>query len=391
MRGADGRSGALFSYVDLEVRVPHGHPLRTIRLIVNEALAGLSPGFHDLYARVGRPSIAPEMLLRALLLQAFYGVRSERQLMERLDFDLLFRWFVGLGVDDPVWDASTFSKNRDRLLAGEVAQRFLAELVALPEVRRLISSEHFSVDGTLLQAWASLKSFRAKDGGDSPPGPGRNGARNFKGEKRSNATHASTTDPDARLYRKGDGERARLCYIGHALMENRNGLMVGGVATRATSDAEPLAAIELVKGVAGRRRLTLGADKAYDTANFVLECREENVTPHVAQNITTTRGSRIDGRTTRHAGYAVSLRIRKRIEEGFGWIKIRTNNPLERIMREIRRRTRVVGAFPDGQSCLNLAAARLRHIAGTQWSTRKYMNMAPLRAVQNEVYGAAIA
>ena len=321
MRGEDRRTGRLFSYVDLESRVPTDHPLRAVRDLVDAALAALSADFDTLYSRVGRPSIAPERLLRALLLQCFYSVRSERQLMERLDFDLLFRWFVGLGVDDPVWDASVFSKNRDRLLAGEVAQRFLAELVALPEVRRLISSEHFSVDGTLLQAWASLKSFRAKDGGDSPPGPGRNGARDFKGEKRSNATHASTTDPDARLYRKGDGERARLCYIGHALMENRNGLMVGGAASRATSDAEPLAAIELVKAVAGRRRITLGADKAYDTANFVLECREENVTPHVAQNITTTRGSRIDGRTTRHAGYAVSLRIRKRIEEGFGWIK----------------------------------------------------------------------
>ena len=202
-----------------------------------------------------------------------------------------------------------------------MAQRFLAELLALPEVRRLLSSEHFSVDGTLLQAWASLKSFRRKDGEDEPPGPGRNGERDFRGEKRSNATHASTTDPDARLYRKGNGQPAELCYIGHALMENRNGLIVGGVATRATGDAEPLAAIELVKAVAGARRITLGADKAYDTANFVMECREEKVTPHVAQNITTTRGSRIDGRTTRHPGYAASLRVRKRIEEGFGWVK----------------------------------------------------------------------
>ena len=260
MRGEDRRTGRLFSYVDLETRVPAGHPLRAIRDLVDAALAALSADFDTLYSRVGRPSIAPERLLRALLLQCFYSVRSERQLMERLDFDLLFRWFVGLGVDDPVWDASVFSKNRDRLLAGEVAQRFLAELVALPEVRRLISSEHFSVDGTLLQAWASLKSFRAKDGGDSPPGPGRNGARDFKGEKRSNATHASTTDPDARLYRKGDGERAKLCYIGHALMENRNGLMVGGVATRATSDAEPLAAVlnhPQVRGLLSREHFTV--------------------------------------------------------------------------------------------------------------------------------------
>jgi transposase len=321
MRGADRRTGELFSYVDLESRVRADHPLRKIRDVVNATLLSMSADFSELYSHLGRPGIPPERLLRALLLQCFYSVRSERQLMERLEFDLLFRWFAGLGVDDPVWDASVFSKNRDRLLAGEVAQRFLAELLARPEVKRLLSSEHFSVDGTLIQAWASQKSFRRKDGEDEPPEPGRNGEKDFKGEKRSNTTHASTTDPDARLYRKGGGQPAELCYLGHALMENRSGLIVGGVATRATGDAEPLAAIELVKAVAGRRRITLGADKAYDTANFVLECREENVTPHVAQNITTTRGSRIDGRTTRHAGYAVSLRIRKRIEEGFGWVK----------------------------------------------------------------------
>jgi transposase len=321
MRGADRRTGELFSYVDLESRVRTDHPLRAIREVVNATLAAMSSDFAGLYSRLGRPGIPPERLLRALLLQCFYSVRSERQLMERLEFDLLFRWFVGLGVDDPVWDASSFSKNRDRLLAGEVAQRFLAELLARPEVKRLLSAEHFSVDGTLIQAWASQKSFRRKDGGDEPPGPGRNGEKDFKGEKRSNATHASTTDPDARLYRKGSGQPAELCYLGHALMENRNGLIVGGVATRATGDAEPLAAIELVRAFAGRRRITLGADKAYDTAAFVMECREEKVTPHVAQNITSTRGSRIDGRTTRHPGYAVSLRIRKRIEEGFGWVK----------------------------------------------------------------------
>ena len=321
MRGADRRTGELFSYVDLESRVRAEHPLRKIREVVNATLAAMSADFAEIYSRLGRPGIPPERLLRALLLQCFYSVRSERQLMERLEFDLLFRWFVGLGVDDAVWDASSFSKNRDRLLGGEVAQRFLAELLARPEVKRLLSSEHFSVDGTLIQAWASQKSFRRKDGSDEPPGPGRNGEKDFKGEKRSNATHASTTDPDARLYRKGGGQPAELCYIGHALMENRSGLMVSGVATRATGDAEPLAAIELVKGVAGKRRITLGADKAYDTADFVLECREANVTPHVARNITPTRGSRIDGRTTRHPGYGASLRIRKRIEEGFGWTK----------------------------------------------------------------------
>lgn len=321
MGGSDRRTGELFSYVDIETRVRTDHPLRKIREVVNATLLAMSADFAELHSRLGRPGIPPERLLRALLLQCFYSVRSERQLMERLEFDLLVRWFVGLGVDEPVWDASTFSKNRDRLLAGEVAQRFLAELLARPEVKRLLSSDHFSVDGTLIQAWASQKSFRRKDGGDAPPGPGRNGVRDFKGEKRSNDAHASTTDPDARLYRKGDGERARLCYLGHALMENRSALMVGGVATRATSDAEPMAAIELVRSVAGGRRITLGADKAYDTRDFVLECREENVTPHVAQAITTRRGSCIDGRTTRHPGYAVSLRIRKRIEEGFGWTK----------------------------------------------------------------------
>jgi transposase len=350
MRGEDRRTEQLFSYVSLESRVPRNHPLRTIRDLVNAALAALSSDFDALYSRIGRPGIPPERLLRALLLQCFYSVRSERQLMERLEFDLLFRWFVGLGIDDTVWDASSFSKNRDRLLAGEVAQRFLAELLALPEVGRLLSNEHFSVDGTLLQAWASQKSFRRTDGGDAPPGPGRNGTRDFRGEKRSNATHASTTDPDARLYRKGDGERARLCYIGHALMENRSGLLVGGVATRATGDAEPLAAIELVRAVAGRRRITLGADKAYDTAAFVMECREENVTPHVAQAITATRGSCIDGRTTRHAGYAVSLRLRKRIEEGFGWLK--TVAGLAQV--KLRGLARVDGAFVLGLAAYNL-------------------------------------
>src|SRR3954447_3324821 len=308
MRGSDAASGSLFSYVDMEARVPVTHPLRTIRTIVNEVLAALNNEFEALYEGTGRQSVAPERLLRASLLQAFYSVRSERQLMEQINYNLLFRWFVGLGIDNAVWDHSTFSKNRDRLLGADVAAKFLAAVLRHPKVTRFLSDEHFSVDGTLVEAWASIKSFRAKDGSDEPPGPGRNGERDFHHEKRSNATHASTTDPDARLYRKGSGQAAELCYIGHALMENRNGLVVGGAAPRATGDAEPLAAIELVKAVAGSRRLTLGADKAYDTTNFVMECREEKVTPHVTQNITTTRGSRIDGRTTRHPGYAASLR-----------------------------------------------------------------------------------
>jgi len=321
MRGSDGNSGALFSYVDLEARIATSHPLRTIRVIVNEALAELSGEFAKLYAPIGRPSIAPERLLRALLLQAFYSIRSERQLVERIEFDLLFRWFVGLGIDDAVWDATSFTQNRDRLLRGEVAAKFLAAVLAHPRVAGLLSSEHFSVDGTLLEAWASLKSFRPKDGSGEPPGPGRNGERDFHGETRSNDTHASTTDPDARLSRKGPGKEAKLCFMGHALMENRSGLVVGAVATRVSGHAERLAALHLIEPHAGRpRAITLGSDKGYDAADFVIGCREVGVTPHVAQN-TAGRRSAIDGRTTRHAGYAISQVIRKRIEEVFGWGK----------------------------------------------------------------------
>ena len=321
MRGSDAVSGALFSYVDLEKRVRPDHPLRVIRGIANAALASLSADFDALYAAGGRDSIPPERLLRGLLLQAFYTIRSERQLVERIDFDLLFRWFVGLGVDDPVWDATTFSKNRDRLLAGEVATKFLAAVVAHPKVKRLLSGEHFSVDGTLIEAWASPKSFRPKDGSGNPPDPGRNGERDFHGEQRRNDTHASTTDADAQLYRKGRGKEAKLCFMGHALMENRNGLIVGAVGTRASGHAERLAALHLLEPYAERPKpITLGGDKGYDTRDFVAELREINVTPHVAQN-SNGRRSAIDGRTTRHPGYAISLRIRKRIEEAFGWAK----------------------------------------------------------------------
>src|SRR5690242_1487155 len=232
MRGSDGNSGSLFSYVNLEGRVRGDHPLRLIREVSDAALSDLSKAFAALYTDFGRPSIAPEKLLRAMLLQAFYGIRSERQLMERLEFDLLFRWFVGLGVDDAVWDHSTFSKNRDRLLEGEIAAKFLAAMLAQPKVKRLLSSDHFSVDGTLIEAWASIKSFRRRDGGDDDrQGPGRNAERNFHKEKRSNETHCSTTDPEARLYKKSDGQPAKLCYMGHALMENRHGLVVGGRAS----------------------------------------------------------------------------------------------------------------------------------------------------------------
>jgi transposase len=323
MRGTDRRSGALFSYVDLEQRVRADHPLRAIRELVSTALAALSGDFAGLYSGMGRPSIAPEMLLRAMLLQAFYSIRSERQLMERLEFDLLFRWFVGLGVDEPVWDHSSFSKNRDRLLDGDIAARFLAAVLAQPRVKRLLSSEHFSVDGTLIEAWASIKSFKPKaaPGGDDDAGGGRNAPADFKGQKRSNATHASTTDPDALFYRKGPGMEAKLCFIGHGLMENRSGLIVDTRLTRVSGHAERLAALDMIAPRGDRSRaLTLGADKGYDAKDLVMELRELNVRPHIAQN-TSGRCSAIDRRTTRHRGYAISQRVRKRIEEAFGWIK----------------------------------------------------------------------
>ena len=321
MRGSDTVAGSLFSYVDLERRIRPDHPLRVIRGIVHAVLITLPAEFDPLYSPDGRVPIPPERLLRARLLQAFFSIRSERQLVERIEFDLLFRRFVGLGVDDPVWDATTFTKNRDRLLAGDVAVKFLATVLAHPRVKSLPSTEHFSVDGTLLEAWSSTKSFRPKDGSGSPPDAGRNGEQDFHGQQRSNETHASVTDPDARLYRKGRGKQARLCLIGHALMENRNGLIVGALATRASGHSERLAALHLIEPHAERpQAITLGGDKGYDTRDFVAELREINVTPHVARNVSGRR-SAIDGRTTRHPGYGVSLRIRKRIEEAFGWAK----------------------------------------------------------------------
>ena len=323
MRGTDERSGSLFSYVDLETRVPKDHPLRAIREIANGALSDMSADFAAMYAPLGRPSIPPEKLLRASLLQAFYTIRSERQLMERLEFDLLYRWFVGLGIDDAVWDHLVFSKNRDRLLEGDIAARFMAAVLTQPNVKQLLSTDHFSVDGTLVEAWASMKSLRPKNaaGGTEPPtSGGRNEEVNFRGEKRSNLTHASTSDPDAMLYRKGSGMEARLCYIGHTLMENRNGLLVDARLTRVSGHAERLAALDMIEPRADRPdAITLGGDKGFDAADFVMELREINVTPHIARN--TTRHSAIDGRTTRHPGYAASQRIRKRIEEGFGWMK----------------------------------------------------------------------
>ena len=321
MRGADHRSERLFSYVRPDSRVPADHPLRAIRRITDTALASLSAQFETLYSEVGRPSIPPEKLLRALLLQAFFSVRSERQLMEQLDYNLLFRWFVGLSVDEPVWVPTVFSHNRDRLLDGDIAAEFMAAVLNLPEVSRLLSGEHFSVDGTLIQAWASMKRFRRKDGTDQDAGPGRNGERDFRNDKRCNETHVSTTDPDARLAKKSAGKEAKLAFAGHLLMDNRCGLLVDARLTHATGTAEPQAALTMLGDLPGGTHATVGTDKAYDTADFVTQARQFGVTPHVAQNITAHRGSNIDARTTRHAGYRLSQVIRKRIEEANGWIK----------------------------------------------------------------------
>jgi len=350
MRGGDDRTGELFSYVDLEARVRRDHPLRAIRMIVNEALSALECEFAALYSPIGRPSIPPEKLLRAMLLQAFYSIRSERLLMERLEYDLLFRWFVGIGVDDAAWDHSVFSKNRDRLLEGGIATKFLNAVLAQPGVKRLLSTDHFSVDGTLIEAWASMKSFKPKDGPNEPPteGGGRNKEVNFHGEKRSNETHASTTDPEARLYRKGPGKEAKLCFMGHALMENRHGLFVDACLTQAGGHAERIAALHMIQPRADRpRAITLGADKAYDVEDFVNELRTMNVTPHVAAK---AKGSAIDGRTMRHAAYTTSQRIRKRIEEPFGWSKT-VGLAAKTMLRGLER----VG----GQFILNLAAHNL--------------------------------
>jgi len=320
MRGSDQTSSTLFSYVDLESRVPAKHPLRSIRAIVNDVLVSLDAEFERLYEGTGRQSIAPERLLRASLLQAFYSVRSERQLLEQIDYNLLFRWFVGLGIDDPVWDHSTFSKNRDRLLDADVAAKFLEAVLRHTKVKRFLSDDHFSVDGTLVEAWASLKSFRARDGSDEPPSPGRNGERDFHGEKRANETHASKTDPDAKLFRKGKNQAAKLYFMGHAMIENRHGLVVQADATQATGTAERQTALAMIDRHAPgtTNQLTVGADKGYDTSDFVADLRQMCVTPHVAQKI---KGSAIDGRTTRHEGYAASQRKRKLVEEAFGWGK----------------------------------------------------------------------
>ena len=369
MRGTDQTSGSLFSYVDLEDRVPAAHPLRKIRQIVNDALASLDGEFGQLYSDEGRPSIAPERLLRASLIQILFSVRSERQLMEQMQYNLMFRWFVGLGIDDPVWVPTVFTKNRDRLLTTDIARKFLAAILAHRRVAPLLSDEHFSVDGTLIKAWATMKSFLPKldaappdgeDGPDDPPPPSatsatsepnlaepihpepdpmthkdRNADVDFHAQKRSNATHASVTDPEARLYKKSPGSGAVLCFMGHTLMENRNGLIVQAQVTQADGHAERKAALEMIHrhSPGSTRRLTLGAEKGYDSADFVADLRQACVTPHVAGK---SRHSAIDGRTTRHPGYAVSQRRRKKIEEPFGWAKT-VGNLAQTMLRGVNR------------------------------------------------------
>ena len=317
MRGDDNQQDGMFSYISPEKRVPADHPLRPIRKMVDEILKEMSPAFSRLYSPVGRPSIAPERLLRSLLLQIFYSVRSERMLIEQLQYNLLFRWFVGMEMDEAVWNHAVFSKNRERLLNEEIAETFFRRV--LERAKPFMSDEHFTVDGTRIEAWASQKSYRRKDGKSNPPGAG--GDVDFHGEKRKNETHASTSDPDARLFRRSKGSEAKLSYLGHVLMENRNGLLVQTFLTEASGRAEREAAMLMAEAIPGDKRVTLGADKNYDTRDFVRELRGMNITPHVAQN-DTNRRSAIDQRTTGHAGYEVSQRKRKRVEQSFGWMKM---------------------------------------------------------------------
>jgi len=354
MRGPDEKQDWMFSYISAEKRVPQDHPLRSVRTMVDIMLKELSPLFESLYAQVGRPSVAPEKLLRALLLQVLYTVRSERLLMEQLNYNLLFRWFVGLSMDDPIWDPTVFSKNRDRLLEGDVARAFFERVLCHARAQGLLSDEHFTVDGTLIEAWAGQKSFKKKGSDDSKPtdDPG-NPTTDFKGEKRTNETHQSTTDPDARLYKKGRGRESKLCYQGHATMENRNGLAVNGRVTRATGYAEREAALEMIEEVPGKHRITVGGDKAYDTKEFVRRLRLRNATPHVAQN-TVGRPSAIDARTTQHPGYQVSQKKRKCVEEIFGWLKT------VGMLRKTRHRglDRVEWMFNFGLAAYNLVRMR---------------------------------
>jgi transposase len=358
MRGENHEQGGMFSYLSPEQRVRKNHPLRAVRAQVDEVLKKLSPLFDEMYSTTGRPSIAPEKLLRALLLQMLYSIRSERLLMEEIDYSILFRWFVGMNLDDEVWDPTTFTKNRERLLDADVARQFLTAVVAEARAKGWTSEEHFTVDGTLLEAWASLKSFRPKEGssGTPPDDPG-NPTVNFHGEKRSNQTHESTTDADARLARKGNGKEAKLSYNGNLLIENRHGLIVNTELFEANGTAERDAALVMLEQIPGNRRVTVAGDKGYDTRDFVAECRNLKATPHVAQNDRRPGGSAIDARTTRHGGYAVSQRKRKRIEECFGWMKTVA------LLRKVRHR----GIFKVGWVFTFAAAAynlvRMRNLA----------------------------
>jgi transposase len=356
MRGEDRDTGSMFSYVSPERRVPKDHPLRPIREMVDGALKELSPRFEAIYSQVGRPSIPPEKLLRALLLQIFYTIRSERLLMEQLDYNLLFRWFVGLEMDDAVWDATVFTKNRQRLLDGEIAEELFNRVLSQARVKKLLSDEHFSVDGTLIEAWASQKSFRPKDG-DGATGAGMDSGRNaetdFHGHKRQNDTHESTSDPEARLYKKSKGAEAKLAFLGHILMENRNGLVVNARLTEASGYAEREAALEMIADLPESGRITLGADRGFDEEGFIDALRASGITPHVSQKTTTA----LDGRTTRHRGYELSLRVRKRIEEIFGWMKTIG------VMRKTRHRgkRRVGWMFTLTAAAYNLI--RMRNLA----------------------------
>jgi transposase len=343
----------MFSYVSPERRVPKEHPLRPIREMVDAALRELSPRFEEMYSRTGRPSIPPEKLLRALLLQVFYTIRSERLLMEQLDYNLLFRWFVGLEMDDPVWVPTVFTKNRDRLIDHDIAQAFFEQILGQAKACRLLSDEHFTVDGTLVEAWAGQKSFRRKGEPAPPPDDPGNPTVNFHGEQRSNDTHQSTTDPEARLFKKAKGHEAKLCYLGHVLMENRHGLVVDAELTVASGTAEREAALAMVRRRAGRGRITLGGDKNFDVTAFVEALRAREVTPPVAQN-TSHRRSAIDERTTRHPGYLLSQRVRKRIEEVFGWMK--TIGPVRKPKH--RGRERVGWMFTLTAAAYNLIRVR---------------------------------
>ena len=354
MRGIDHQQADMYSYLSPEARVRPDHPLRAIRAMADQALKNMTERFDAMYAKTGRPSIPPEKLLRAQLIQMLYSVRSERLLMEEIDYSMLFRWFVGMNLDEPVWDVTVFTKNRNRLLEGDVAREFLSEVVQQAQSQGLTSDEHFTVDGTLIEAWASLKSFQRKDGDSQPPDDPGNPTVNFHGEKRSNQTHESSTDPDALLARKGSGKEAKLSYNGNLLTENRNGLIVDTEVFPANGLAERAAAMAMLEKIPGDQRVTVGADKGYDTRDFVAECRHLQVTPHVAQNVKRGGGSAIDGRTTRHGGYEVSQRKRKRIEECFGWLKTIA------LMRKVRHRglEKVSWVFTFAAAAYNLVRMR---------------------------------